>query len=142
MENSQNFHIELMTQPGTDVADFITQKIRDFNARHWTVPRLPLATVIRDQAGDIIAGATARTFGRWLQIDYFWVAECLRGQGAGSQLLMQLEDEARRRGCVEAVLDTLDFQARPFYEKHGYQVQWTMTCYPESGSRHYMTKQL
>ena len=52
------------------------------------------------------------------------------------------EDEARRRGCVAAVLYTISFQAPGFYEKNGYRVLGTVACLPPGTSRIFMTKPL
>lgn len=54
-------------------------------------------------------------------MDIFWLHEDLRGQGYGTQLLQMAEQEAIARGCHQAHLDTFEFQAPGFYEKHGYQ---------------------
>lgn len=37
-------------------------------------------------------------------------------------LILALEQAARERGCTHAHLDTFSFQARPFYEKLGYEL--------------------
>ncbi|NRA83298.1 MAG: GNAT family N-acetyltransferase [Gammaproteobacteria bacterium] len=135
--------IEILDQPEPQLADFLLQKIVEFNWQHWEVSeRLPLAAQLKDQQGNVIAGASARTFGDWLLIDTLWVSEQLRGQNIGSQILAQIETAAIARGCNKCLLDTLNFQARGFYQKHGYQVQWTQQGYPKTGAKHFMVKQL
>ncbi len=40
-----------------------------------------------------------------------------------------------------ALVDTMSFQALPFYQKNGYQLQMTLDNFPETGSaRHYLSK--
>ncbi len=133
----------IINQPDESVTTFLTQQIVDFNWKHWEVDeRLPLAVIIENNNNDIIAGSHGRTFGDWLMLDILWVSDTLRGQGAGSKILSMMEQSARERGCTKVVLDTLDFQARTFYEQHGYTVQWTQEGYPKTGARHFMTKHL
>lgn len=107
-----------------EFANSVEQKIAEFNWQHWEVSeRLKLGLKLEDEHGSLLAGFSARTFGNWLQIDNLWVSETLRGQNIGSQLLAQAELIAIERGCIYAILDTLNFQARPFYEDRGYTLQ-------------------
>jgi hypothetical protein len=53
-----------------------------------------------------------------------------------------MEAEAIRRGCHGAFLDTFSYQARPFYEKLGYEVFGTLEDYPPGHQRFYMRKRL
>jgi GNAT superfamily N-acetyltransferase len=46
----------------------------------------------------------------------------MRGRGVGTELLRQAEQEARARSCRHMWLDTYDFEARPFYERLGFEV--------------------
>ena len=51
-----------------------------------------------------------------------WVDERYRHHGLGSMLIRATEDAAREKGCYYLCLGTMDFQAKPFYEKHGFRV--------------------
>jgi GNAT superfamily N-acetyltransferase len=134
--------IQQASDPQT-VAQFLSKQLIAFNRAHWDVTvKEEIAFSVTSETDEIVAGLSGVTFGNWLHIERLWVSESLRGKGTGSELLKAAEDEARRRGCQFALLDTLEFQARPFYERHGYQVQWTQTHYPLHGAKYYMTKTL
>jgi len=136
-------NIEVLQDPDNEVIDFLDNKIAEFNWENWEVSeRLPLAVQIKDDQGEIIAGAAGRTFGDWLQLSTLWVSEALRGQNVGSKLLAEMEASAKLRGCKKCLLDTLNFQAMPFYEKHGYETQWIQQGYPKTGCKYFMVKVL
>src|SRR5262249_52512990 len=80
----------------------------------------PLAVLARGDGGTIRAGLTGFTWGGVLKIEYLWVHEELRGQGYGSRMMLAAEQEAIRRDCHLAVVDTHSFQAPHFYPKLGY----------------------
>ncbi|MDP1108845.1 GNAT family N-acetyltransferase, partial [Klebsiella pneumoniae] len=82
----------------------------------------------------ILGGITAKTTLGMAFLDLFHLPDFLRGTGLGSQLLQAFEDEARRRGCRNAVLYTLSFQAPGFYEKHGWVRFGEIPCEPEGSS--------
>ncbi|WP_276853554.1 GNAT family N-acetyltransferase [Enterobacter oligotrophicus] len=102
-----------------------------------------IGVYVRDDKGAMLGGLIGVRKGNWLNIDYLWVSDSVRGTGVGSQLIKTAEDEARRKGCSHALVDTVSFQARPFYEKQGYQLQMSLPDYPYPGmQRHYLTKSL
>jgi GNAT superfamily N-acetyltransferase len=77
---------------------------------------------LRDAQGAVVGGIDGLVFGGWVYIKLLWVDAALRGQGHGTRLLVRMEEEAVRLGCRNAYLDTYSFEARPFYEKSGYEV--------------------
>ncbi|MBA6252421.1 N-acetyltransferase [Colwellia sp. MB3u-55] len=136
-------NIEILDAPEQALIDFLDKKIVDFNWAHWEVSeRKPLAIQIKDELGNIIAGSSARTFGNWLLINTLWVDESQRGKKMGVKILAQLETAAVARGCTLSMLDTLNFQAMPFYEKQGYQTKWVQENYPKTGCKYFMVKEL
>ena len=81
-----------------------------------------LAVYLQDTSGEIKGGIVGGTYWDWLYIDSFWIDETLRRQGYGKQLIEMAEEEAKKRGCKNAHLDTHDFQSIDFYKKNGYEI--------------------
>ena len=90
--------------------------------------------------GSVAGGLWGYTYARWLYIHLFVLPESLRGQGLGTRIMRMAEEEAVRRNCVGIFLDTFSFQARPFYERLGYQVFGTLEDFPPGHSRYFMRK--
>lgn len=129
-----------------DVADidFIRNGLREYNARFTEEGFAPLYVFLRDGDGSLVGGLLADTYWGWLSIHVVWIDERHRGQNYGERLIAVAEGEARQRGCAHVQLDTLSFQARPFYEKQGYRVYGSLADFPAGSGhvRYYMTKDL
>ncbi len=92
---------------------------------------------------DLVGGLTGSTHLRWLTIDLLWVRDDERDAGVGGRLLEHAERIAsEERGCIGAQVQTWDFQARPFYEKHGYEVFGTLEDHPPGIADHHLAKRL
>lgn len=119
--------------------------LRAYNAQFLDLSTFSgnIGVYVRDEIGTMLGGLIGVRKGDWLNIDFLWVSDTVRGTGVGSQLIKTAEDEARRKGCKHALVDTVSFQARPFYEKQGYQLQMSLQDYPYPGmQRHYLAKAL
>ena len=102
----------------------------------------PLNIYLEDEQGNLVAGMVAETFGNWLEIEYLYVSDDLRGHGIGSKILKMAERESKERGCKYSFVDTFNFQAPKFYKKHGYKEVFALKNYPYTGERYYYTKEL
>ncbi|QSX29053.1 GNAT family N-acetyltransferase [Shewanella cyperi] len=135
--------LDILEDESSTFADEMKARIAAFNAQHWDASaRKPLGLKLLDADGSLLGGISGRTFGNWCHIEYLWVSEAGRGQGLGSRLLSRAEELARARGCHSVLLDTLEFQARDFYQRHGYRTVWVQQQYPFSGEKYFMVKQL
>ncbi len=102
----------------------------------------PLAVLIRDNENKIVGGLVGKTQWGWLFISHLWVAEMLRGQGYGRELMLQAEEIAKQRGCSYAYLDTFSFQSLGFYERLGYQKFGILENFPPGHQRYFLKKEI
>ena len=102
----------------------------------------PVNFVLRGGRGDVLGGVLGQLWGGWLQVTCLWVTEAARGAGHGARLLENAEAYARSRGAVGATLETYSFQARPFYERLGYEVFGTLDGYPPGHIKFFLRKAL
>ncbi len=101
-----------------------------------------LCFVLQSSGNEIVGGAIGELYWDWFHLDLLWVIEELRGHGHGHRLLMQIEDEARKRGARNVFLDTFSFQAPDFYQRYGYQIFGELKDFPPGHQRYFLTKQL
>ena len=58
------------------------------------------------------------------------------------QLMQKAEEIARKRDCLFMTVNTMDFEARPFYEKHGYTVEFTRSGFEKNSVMYFLRKAL
>jgi GNAT superfamily N-acetyltransferase len=142
MDQPYTMTIEETPDPGD--ARFVFERLLEFNRSRTGAGdgHRQLAIFLRNESNAIVGGLLGDTFWGWLYVQILWIDESLRHQGYGHTLLAAAEQEAIARGCHHALLDTMSFQARPFYEKHGYTVFGELHDIPVGHSRYYMQKRL
>jgi ribosomal protein S18 acetylase RimI-like enzyme len=102
----------------------------------------PANFFLKDDDGEILGGALGNIWGEWLYVAFLWVDRQLRGHGYGSRLITAIEKHALARGCSGAFLGTFSFQARPLYEKLGYQVFGERKDHPKGHSHYWLSRRL
>ena len=118
-EKSMNFVL-------SDVADAEVEKaIRDplvaYNlARFGESDKRELNITIRDDDNTVTGGLVGYTARGWLYVQLLFIPETMRGQGIGPKLLAMAEEEARKRGCMGAYIDTMNPDALRTYERFGF----------------------
>ncbi|MEH2356292.1 GNAT family N-acetyltransferase [Nostoc sp.] len=119
----------------------VIQMIREFNQHFFPLSEWqPTAVFARDESGLIVGGILGEIGCDWLYIRVLVVQEDLRGKGIGSNILKIAEKEGQKQNCVGVHLETLDFQAKKFYESQGYTVFGFQENYPLGHKRYFMQK--
>jgi len=138
-----SFAIALESEPKPSDINTVIVGLTQFNAAQSAgeTPQYLLVS-IRNGEGAMVGGLFGATYLGWLQVQAIWLPEDLRGHGHGSALLEIAEKEGLRRGCKQAFLETLSFQALPFYEKRGYAIFSELRDFPPGGARYALTKRL
>ena len=129
--------------PAEEDINIIRNGLRTFNRKNWGNIGLKQYTIhIKNEENNNVGGSYFYIFGNWLEIEYVWIEEPYRKKGIGKRLLSEVEKIGKREGCTASCLNTLEFQAKPFYEKNGYRVVYTQKSIPASITKYYMEKEL
>lgn len=138
--------LELIEEAGDDLHRIVLEGVRTFNRTNLFAHHADgrdLAIAIREpESASPVGGLVGRTAGGWLAIELLFVPEVFRGMGLATRLIAMAEDEAKRRGCHSAWLDTLNPRARVLYERLGYSVFGELKDYPVGSSRFFLQKNL
>ncbi|MDQ7024895.1 MAG: GNAT family N-acetyltransferase [Anaerolineae bacterium] len=96
--------------------------------------------LVRDDSGQIMGGAIGEFDWGYLFIDTVWVKDSARGLGHATRIMQAIEGYAARQGIQRAYLATTTFQAKPLYEKLGYQVFGEIPEHPLANTMYYLWK--
>lgn len=139
--------IEVTENPSTGDAAILSQGIIDYNRAE--IPDLEsndeevkFFVFARNGEDAIIGGVRAICFWNTLHIELLWLSEECRGQGIGKGLIDAAENFAMQRDCEKAFVETTSWQAKPFYEKNGYDHIATLQDRPKGHASHYLAKNL
>jgi GNAT superfamily N-acetyltransferase len=99
----------------------ILDRLKAFNlAAFGQSDRRELTIPLYGDEGEIRGGLVGYTGRGWLYVSMLYIPEELRGEGLASRMLAMAEDEARKRGCLGAYIDTMNPAALKLYLKLGY----------------------
>ena len=135
--------IILTDAPDQSVLDAIQAGLSAFNdADVGPSERHQLTIVVNDDDGRVAGGLSGYTAWGWLYVQWLWLDASLRGQGLAGRLLQMAEDEAVRRGCHGAFIDTFSPVALGVYQRQGYVVFGQLPDFPHGRTRSFMRKPL
>ncbi len=115
-----------------EIGDWTQAEALEFTTREWAAhPEPPevvwapfdVVLVARRAPDEVAIGAAfGVVIGGVGELKQLLVRHGDDRKGVGSALLREFERRCRERGCHALRLETGDYQARPFYERHGFGV--------------------
>ena len=97
---------------------------------------------LEDDNKKLLAGVSGFHYYGCFYVDLLFVEESVRGKGYGSSLMQKSEKLARERGCLFMAVNTMDFEAKPFYEKLGFEVEFVRTGFEKESKMYFLRKEL
>lgn len=137
-------NIELTDSPCKEAA-YVSNALHAYNSQLvGNSEYRPLHLVLRNTAGRVVGGLLGSTYWHWLSLEYLWIDPEYRKDGTVVfSLFDAAEQEALRRGCDWACLDTFSFQDRlPLYRLLGYEVIGVLEDLPPGHQKFFMKKSL
>ncbi|RWA83655.1 GNAT family N-acetyltransferase [Mesorhizobium sp.] len=128
--------------PNPDDLRAIVAALDVYNNAHSGMPDRPgFAIIIRHPETQAALGGLYALDGYgWAFVRYLAIAEEYRGLGLGRRLVGEAEKIAKARGYIGIWLDTFEFQARPFYEKLGFELFGEVEGGPGAIPRYFLKK--
>lgn len=77
-----------------------------------------------------------------LHIKNVYVEDAYRNNGLGTRLMECALQYGRDHQCPFAFVETMSFQALGFYQKNGFQLEFTRPGYAHGVSFHYLKKMI
>ena len=105
-------------------------------------PIRPFSIFIKDQEQNVLGGVSGTAFYGSLYVDSLWIDKMLRHQGWGTKLMREAEKIGRERGARFVTLNTMDWEALPFYEKLGYSIEFVREGYDKDSKMFVLRKNL
>jgi GNAT superfamily N-acetyltransferase len=116
-----------------EIAEWTNAEVEAFMARAWPphdaalgIHWVPQPVVLVARASTPIGIARGVIVGGVGELKQLLVEREQTKRGVGSLLLTEFERRCRAAGCHKLRLETADYQARPFYERHGFSVAATL----------------
>lgn len=128
----------------------IRKGIKEFNIKNH--PEQPIFKLYREKGytdpfgiyalldNQVIGGIIAHKKMQWLDIDILYVDEKLRGNKIGSRLIDKAIEYCKNENLIGMHLYTLDFQAKGFYEKMGFELIAKIKDWPKGFTRYEFIK--
>ena len=142
LKRSLKMNLELTSTPSPEDESKVIGEIRNYNLALVPTHVEQLCVFDRADSGEIIGGLVGKTYWNYLDISYLWVNDCYRNQGRATSIMNMAEEEAIRRGCKCALVDTYSFQALGFYKNLGYSEFGFVDEFSGNHTRHYLRKHL
>ncbi len=105
-------------------------------------PLEPFAISINDEQEQIVGGVTGCSFYGCLHVDLLWVDPKLRNQGIGSKLMQEAQELGKTRHCLFTTVNTMDWEALPFYQKLGYKIEFSRSGFDKNSTFYMLRKTL
>jgi ribosomal protein S18 acetylase RimI-like enzyme len=105
-------------------------------------PMEPFSIILKDQNQKILGGLSGVIFYGSLYVDSLWVDETIRGQDWGTKLMKESEKMGREHGVKFINLNTMDWEALPFYQKLGFSIEFIREGYEGNSKMFLLRKNL
>ncbi len=135
-------YIRLEQNPSYAVQNFLLDGITSEASAHGFPPHTRFSFFLYDNEHVAKGGIKGSNFYGSLYIDYIYVDPALRGQGYGRALLEKSEEWGMSQQCTFATLTTMSFEAKDFYLKCGYEIEFEQKGYRQGASMIYLRKNL
>lgn len=121
--------------------DVLDEGISTFAMQQRELPPIEsFGYFIRDEQNQLVGGCKGNYLYGCLYVDQLWVSESLRGQGYGTKLMQAALEYAKNKGCTFATVNTMDWEALPFYQQLGFEIEYVCKGFMKEAVCYFLRK--
>jgi ribosomal protein S18 acetylase RimI-like enzyme len=138
-----DYHFEYQENPVQKDEQVLFEGIVDDALLKKKMDRItPFGIFIKDAHGVVLGGVNGFSCYGSLYVDMLWLKDELRKRGLGKKLMIEAERIGRERGCTFSTVDTMDWEALPFYQKLGYSIEFVREGFDKESKMYMLRKEL
>ena|SRR3990167_1252969 len=138
-----NYKIDFDSNPKTEDTEILSDGIfSEAKEKKDLNPVTYFAFFIRDETEKIIGGCNGDILYGQLYVSQLWVHKKIRNQGYGTKLMQLAEEYAKKMGVRFMSVNTMDFEAKPFYQKLGFFVEFERHGFDKDSVFYFLRKNL
>lgn len=138
-----DYYLERQEEPIPEDEQVLFEGISDDAAKKKGMERIKSFRIyIKNSNQSVLGGASGVTYYGCLYVDMLWVETSIRNRGFGKKIMEEAEKIARERKCTFATLNTMDWEALPFYQKLGYHIEFVREGYEKASKMYMLRKEL
>lgn len=144
METDQynTIHIVYDPCPLQQKTEILTNNLSAVASQKRHMPPIRNFAFFLCRSDEISGGICGYIYYGCLYIDELWIDTPLRGQGYGSQLINKSIELAKNENCLFCTVNTMDWEAKDFYLKLGFEVEFVRTGYLNNSVKYMLRKNL
>ncbi len=133
--------IQAALPPSQADIDFLNQGIYEeaLKKKGMSLPQ-HFGFFLQNETKQMVGGIDGFCYYGCFYIDSLYIKEPYRGKGWGQKLVKTAEDFGRNHKCALFTVKTMDWEARGFYEKLGYILEFSRSGYENNSIMHYLRK--
>ena len=133
--------IQATHQPALEDVDFLVHGLsREAATQRGLKPLQPYGFFLKNEKSQTVGGICGYCYYGCLGIDGLYIDLLYRGQGWGRKLIEAAESFGRDQNVSIFAVNTMDWEAKEFYERQGYRVEFTRTGFENDSILYYMRK--
>lgn len=141
-ESSDEINIVYESKPSSETIQFLEKELNKLAIKAKNMPdNEPFGFFIyKDKK--MLGGMNGIIYYGCFYIDQLWLHDSLRGKGYGTKLMNMAEQLAKDRKCLFLSVNTMDWEAKDFYLRHGYNIEFERGGYLNDSQMYFLRKDI
>lgn len=142
MQSNNEIYIMYDDCPTKEKTDLLTNNLSEIANQKKGMPPIRSYAFFLMRSDQIMGGICGYMYYGCLYIDELWIDASLRGQGYGTKLVNNAVKLARDKQCLFCTVNTMDWEAKDFYLKLGFEIEFIRRGYLNNSVKYIMRKNL